>query len=773
MDHAPIPMVEVEQSGHMVLYANSAFCHFLGKKLEELLGKPLSDFIPTGDESLAALDRVYRTGEAEVRTEPARPESDSPYWSYVMWPVLALDQTPSGVVVQVTETTIFHQQAVEMNQSMLLAALHQHEVTEAAERDKNVQLRLEVSERERVEVALRENRERLQAALDGSGAGTFRWNLQSNALDWDENLERLFSLLPGEEICSLENFIALVYSDDRQTLLAACEGCTRDGVDLDQEFRVVWPNGSLHWLNSKGKTHFDNTGRPVSMTGMCMDITERKRAEEAVRERTAQFETLLNTAPLGVYLVDDQFRICAVNPRAHPVFAGIAKPIGQDFNEVIHRLWPKAYADEIVHRFQDTLQSGEPYFVPERIERRIDLETTEYYEWQINRIPLPEGRHGVVCYFRDISHSVRAREELRGAAERLRFMAESMPQKIYTARPTGEVDYLNQQWTEFTGLPLEQIRDWGWLQFIHPDDVSENLRRWKHSIETGEFFELEHRFRRRDGTYRWHLSRAHAMRDAEGKILLWIGSDTDIEDQKRWGESLERAVAERTARLEESIAELEGFSYSIAHDMRAPLRSMQSFAKILAEECGEQVGPTGQDYIRRITTSASRLDHLIRDVLNYSQVVSADLILEPVDLEKLIQGIVESYPNLQPPHSEVTLKGRFTTVLGNQAALTQCFSNLLGNAVKFVAPDVNPQVCVWSEPRPGFLRVLIQDNGIGIPDHAHDRIFTIFQRLSRSYEGTGIGLAIVKKAIERMGGSVGFDSEPGKGTTFWLDLQAV
>jgi PAS domain S-box-containing protein len=124
------------------------------------------------------------------------------------------------------------------------------------------------------------------------------------------------------------------------------------------------------------------------------------------------------------------------------------------------------------------------------------------------------------------------RSSLEGEA-RFRFLAESMPQKIFTATPSGDVDYFNRQWMQFTGLSFEQIRDWGWTQFIHPDDVEENVRRWKQSIETGEPFQLEHRFRRADGEYRWHLSRAHAMRDAEGKVLMWIGSNTDIHDVKR------------------------------------------------------------------------------------------------------------------------------------------------------------------------------------------------------------------------------------------------
>ena len=230
---------------------------------------------------------------------------------------------------------------------------------------------------------------------------------------------------------------------------------------------------------------------------------------------------------------------------------------------------------------------------------------------------------------------------------------------------------------------------------------------------------------------------------------------------------------ERTADLRESIAELESFSYSISHDLRAPLRAMQSFALILAEECGGQVSPAGKDYIRRIATSADRMDRLVQDVLSYSRVALTELPLARVDVEKLLRGILESYPVFQAPAAQIELEGRFPPVLGAEAFLTQCLSNLLGNAVKFVAPGVVPQVRVWAET--GLdgkrVRLLFKDNGLGIETGAHEIIFKMFQRASTSYEGTGIGLAIVKKSVERMGGTVGLESKLGHGSTFWLELK--
>ena len=232
---------------------------------------------------------------------------------------------------------------------------------------------------------------------------------------------------------------------------------------------------------------------------------------------------------------------------------------------------------------------------------------------------------------------------------------------------------------------------------------------------------------------------------------------------------LESLVQQRTARLNEMIGDLEAFSYSIVHDLRGPLRAMQGFAQLLADEYGP-IGGTARNYVGRIQTAAERMDRLIQDGLSYSRIMRGDLALVPVDVAALVRGIVHTYPAFQPPHAEIELQENIPYVNGNESALTQCVSNLLGNAVKFVAPGVIPRVRIWAETRDGRVRLFFKDNGIGIEMEAHEKIFRIFERLDRAYEGTGIGLAIVKKAAERMGGSVGIESAPGQGSTFWLDL---
>ena len=227
--------------------------------------------------------------------------------------------------------------------------------------------------------------------------------------------------------------------------------------------------------------------------------------------------------------------------------------------------------------------------------------------------------------------------------------------------------------------------------------------------------------------------------------------------------------------LRETVQELEAFSYSIAHDMRAPLRAMHGFAELLNSEHAGELAEPAQDYLNRISAAARRMDALILDILNYSKVGHGELLLLPMDVARVIEEITSTYPTLQAARADITVEAPLPPVLANEAALTQIVSNLLGNAVKFVASGVRPRVTVRGEKQDGTVRLWFEDNGIGIPKRLHARLFKIFSRLHRSeeYEGTGIGLAIVRKAAERMNGSVGLESEEGQGSRFWVELQAA
>ena len=261
-------------------------------------------------------------------------------------------------------------------------------------------------------------------------------------------------------------------------------------------------------------------------------------------------------------------------------------------------------------------------------------------------------------------------------------------------------------------------------------------------------------------------------------------------------DGLEQVITERTAQLRASMEELEAFSYSLVHDLRAPIRAIQGFTEMALDLPSEQMGPSAVEMLKRVVKAATRMDSLIQDVLSLTQVIRQPMNCRSVDLDALVRDLVKERPELASPRAEIKIECTLVKMWGHEATLSQCLTNLLSNAVKFVAPGVVPTVRVWSEERAApantepkqtgsaspiprsprsageLVRLFVEDNGIGIAPDAHKTIFEIFQRLhtSSQYEGSGIGLAIVRKAINRMGGTVGIESVPGKGSRFWLEL---
>jgi signal transduction histidine kinase len=235
--------------------------------------------------------------------------------------------------------------------------------------------------------------------------------------------------------------------------------------------------------------------------------------------------------------------------------------------------------------------------------------------------------------------------------------------------------------------------------------------------------------------------------------------------------NLEGLVQQRTDRLVQTLGDLESFSHALVHDLRAPLRAMNGYATLLERDLKEAASPTALEFSRRIRASSERMDALIQDSLNYAQVLRGEMPLRPIELTDFLHSLIESYPDLEAHAGEIHVESILPPVLGNEAGLTQCFANLLRNALKFVAPGVAPRVVIRGEPHSERVRVWICDNGIGISKQDQGRVFGMFQRGHLHYEGTGLGLAIVQKAVQRMGGGVGVESEPDHGCRFWLDLQ--
>jgi two-component system, sensor histidine kinase and response regulator len=248
------------------------------------------------------------------------------------------------------------------------------------------------------------------------------------------------------------------------------------------------------------------------------------------------------------------------------------------------------------------------------------------------------------------------------------------------------------------------------------------------------------------------------------------------EELKQANADLERRVLERTAKLEEANKALESFCYTIAHDLRAPLRSIQGFTSMLLSDYGHAYDATGQEYAQRVINSAIQMDRLIQDLLAYGRITQAEFPTEVIPLEMGLKGVLELLSEeIRHRNATVDVEHPLPEVRANSTVLEQVLANLLSNALKFVKEGVRPSIRIWSEQKDSAVRLHIEDNGIGIDPAYAERIFRLFERLhdSREYPGTGIGLVIVRKGVERMGGTVGVDSALNRGSRFWIELPAA
>jgi PAS domain S-box-containing protein len=380
---------------------------------------------------------------------------------------------------------------------------------------------------------------------------------------------------------------------------------------------------------------------------------------------------------------------------------------------------------------------------------------------------------------REIHDRKLADEALRFADERFRFMAESMPQKIFTASAEGRFEYLNQQWAEYTGLSLEAIVGSGWACMVHPDDIAETMRAWQQSMSNGKPFQIEHRLRSRDDASRWHLGRAEAMRDAAGSVMFWSGSNTDIHDLKlALEERAQLLESERSARsvAEHASAMKDDFLATLSHELRTPLGAILGWSQVLRLRTTnrEQL----ESGLQTIERNARMQAQLIEDLLDMSRITSGKvrLDIQPVAPVSFIEAAVETVrPAAQAKNVrlETLLDPNAGPVSGDPNRLQQVVWNLLSNAIKFTPKDGKVKVGLQSVN--SQVEITVTDSGIGIPPEFLPHVFERFRQAdsstTRKFGGLGLGLSIVRSLVELHGGTVGVRSGgEGQGSTFVVHL---
>ncbi|MGK2863680.1 MAG: PAS domain S-box protein, partial [Chitinophagaceae bacterium] len=419
-------------------------------------------------------------------------------------------------------------------------------------------------------------------------------------------------------------------------------------------------------------------------------------------------------------------------------------------------------------------------------------------------VPLKDGQGNIkewVGTLTDVHEQKMAEENLKEAARQFRFIADSMPQKVWTADAEGNRNYYNQQWIDYTGVSLEELKSMGMEIVIHADDIAKTKKRWKESIATGNDFEIEIRLRAKDGEYSWHLSRGEAYKDENGRIKLWVGTNTEIQKQKMQALEFENAVHQRTNELKVAIEELNGknialkkvnkelesFAYISSHDLQEPLRKIQIFVNLISKNESENLSKKGKEYFERVITAAIRMQVLIEDLLAFSRISLGEKKVEVINLTNIIEEVKNELKEVIEEKNAIIEVKEMCDARITPFQFHQLIQNLLSNALKFSDPARSPHIIIESKMAESselnndnlltkykYCHIIVSDNGIGFEQEFKEQIFEVFQRLHNQeiYPGTGIGLAIAKKIVENHNGIITATSELNKGTRFDIYLPA-
>ncbi len=543
------------------------------------------------------------------------------------------------------------------------------------------------------------------------------------------------------------------------------------------------------------KPMFDQENKVYGVLASGVDVTDKVIARKKIEESEQNLRNIILQAPVAMCILrGPEFIVEIANERMFEIWGKskedmIRKPIFEGL--------PEAKAQGFEELLLSVFTTGKPfsaYGLATNLPRNGKMETV-YLNFVYEAFREADGSiSGVMAVATEVTEQVMATKKIESSETRFRLMAGAMPQFVWTSDTNGNLNYFNQSVYDYSGLSTEQIEAEGWLQIVHPDEREENIRLWLHSIQTGEDFVFNHRFKNKESEYRWQLSRAVPQKDADGVIQLWIGTSTDIHEQKLFEEELNRQVNERTLalennnkELEKSNAALQEFAYAASHDLKEPIRKIHFFADRLKQQHAGSLNSDGNKILERLEVASERMRSLVDDLLDYSQVSRGAELFEDVDLNKKIELVLNDLEMaVQEKDASFTIEN-MPAIKGHRRQLQQLFQNLIGNAIKYNQPGIAPQITITSKIIKGaeagitlndelmhkeYHYFQVKDNGIGFEQKDAERIFQVFTRLhgNAEYRGTGVGLSIARKVVENHNGFIYAESEPGKGSSFYIGL---
>lgn len=564
------------------------------------------------------------------------------------------------------------------------------------------------------------------------------------------------------------------------------------------QLQAVWVNLTFEALIESGQAVAG--GSIPGIVAVATDVTEQVLARRKIEESEQELQRLFEQAPVVLSIVGREPDF--VYRMANEAFAELVdRPlyaiVGRPMLDVLPEIKGQGF-DELLKQVMTT---GVPYVTreaPVSLTRNGKFESL-YFDFMYYPIRKPGGDiTGAMGVSIDVTEQVMARQTIEESQQQFKQLTDLVPQILWTARPDGYIDYYNHTWYDYTGF-AEGYGDQSWIPLLHPDDLQLCLDTWYHSVQTGASYQIEYRFadRRHPGLYRWFMGRAVPIRDESGAITKWFGTCTDIHDQKTASEHLEQVVAERTESLQQSTlsleranAELERSNFNLlqfasvaSHDLKEPLRKIQSFSNLLTTTLTDKLTNEEHTHFERIVRSAARMQALIDDILRLSKLSDKTIRYEPVNLNDVIGQIQDDLEIVIQERNALINVANLPTIDAIPGQMHQLFQNLISNALKFTTnrqPVVTieggalnaDQKAEFGISRNGYVVICVQDNGIGFEPQYREKIFGMFQRLHgrTQYEGTGIGLTICRRIVDNHQGYLTAHGHPGEGALFQIIL---
>jgi PAS domain S-box-containing protein len=626
--------------------------------------------------------------------------------------------------------------------------------------------------------------ERLTLALEAAQMGTWDWDMDTDRTLWDLRHEAIFGYEPGTPNRDYFDWEHRVHPDDLEWIHQATHAARDNRHLLTIQYRILWPDGSLHWIDASGRFLYDAAGKPIRMIGVVRDITANKQTEDALRQEEARYRCLLEATSQIIWNTHAEGELVAEQP-------SWSRFTGQSFEECKGWGWLNAiHPDDqqaTVKAWTEALSTRNTY----RIEHRIRRYDGEYRDMHARGVPVLEEDGTVrewVGTHSDITEQKQYAEALRQSQEQFRATFEQAAVGIAHVDLNGGWLRVNQKLCDIVGYSEAELTGRTFQDITHPDDLEADLAHMRQLLAAEiQTYAIEKRYFHKSGEAVWIELTVSLVREEPedqhnlavkvGKPKYFISVIEEINDRKQAKAELEARsrelsqfnglLAQAAVLLDERNQELDRFVHIVSHDLKAPLRAISNLSQWIEEDLEGKLSVENQQQMTLLRDRVHRMQIMIDGLLEYARAGRTEADLEPVAVTELLAEVIDS---LDPPSTfKIEIAPEMPILQTKRLPLSQVFANLISNGVKH-HPRPDGLIQISSQDKGDFYEFAVADDGPGIAPEHHEKIFMIFQAVNpqNSQDSSGIGLSIVKKIVETEEGTIRLASEAGKGTTFYF-----